>query len=83
MIQHRINKKQNKIKPHRHDLREIEDHLLISEGMGFFLVDKKECLVIETKDDTKRDSYNAVDSSICSNSESIVHSYASVIEVLA
>ena len=50
------------------------------EGMGFFLVDKKECLVIETKDDTKEDSYIAGGSSIYSNSKSIVHSYASIIE---
>ena len=48
--------------------------------MGFFLIDKKECLVIETKDDTKEDSYIAGGSSIYSNSKSIVNSYASIIE---
>jgi hypothetical protein len=44
------------------------------------LVDKKECLVIETKDDTKEDSYIVGGSSIYSNSKSIVHSYALIIE---
>ena len=50
------------------------------EGMGFFLVDKKESLVIETKDDTKGDSHIAGGSSIYSNIKSIVNSYASIIE---
>ena len=61
----------------RFDFRIYEQGL---EDMGFFLIDKKECLVIETKDDTKEDSYIAGGSSIYSNSKSIVHSHASIIE---
>ena len=49
-------------------------------GWGFLLVDKKECLIIETKDDTQEDSYSAGGSSVYSNSKSIVLSYASIIE---
>lgn len=50
------------------------------KGMGFFLVDKKECLIIETKDDTKGDSNIAGGSSVYSNSKSIVLSFANIIE---
>ena len=31
MIQQRINKKQNEIKPRKRGLREVEDHVIISE----------------------------------------------------
>jgi hypothetical protein len=50
--------------------------------MNFFLIDKKECLVIEIKDDAKEGSYIAGESSICSTGKSIVHSYASIIKKL-
>jgi two-component system sensor histidine kinase VicK len=46
------------------------------------LVDKRECTIVETKDDTKEDSYAAVGLSVYSNSKSIVVSYASIFESL-
>jgi two-component system, OmpR family, sensor histidine kinase VicK len=46
------------------------------------LVDKRECIIVETKDDTKEDSYAAVGLSVYSNSKSIVVSYASIFESL-
>ncbi|MDQ3839695.1 MAG: hypothetical protein M3297_10545 [Thermoproteota archaeon] len=49
-------------------------------GMGFFLFDQRECLIIETKDDTKGDSNIAGGSSVYSNSKSTVLSFANIIE---
>ncbi|MGC1931951.1 MAG: HAMP domain-containing sensor histidine kinase, partial [Candidatus Nitrosopolaris sp.] len=46
------------------------------------LVDKRECMIIEVKDDTKGDSYTAVGLSVYSNSKSIVVSYVSIFESL-
>jgi two-component system, OmpR family, sensor histidine kinase VicK len=46
------------------------------------LVDKRECMILETKDDAKEDSYTAVGLSVYSNSKSIVVSYASIFESL-
>jgi two-component system, OmpR family, sensor histidine kinase VicK len=46
------------------------------------LVDKRECIIVETKDDTKEDSFAAVGLSVYSNSKSIVVSYASIFESL-
>jgi signal transduction histidine kinase len=46
------------------------------------LVDKRECIIVETKDDAKEDSYAAVGLSVYSNSKSIVVSYASIFESL-
>jgi two-component system, OmpR family, sensor histidine kinase VicK len=46
------------------------------------LVDKKDCMIVETKDDTKDDSYTAVGLSAYSNSKSIVLSYVSIFESL-
>ena len=33
MIQHRIDKKQREIKPHKQSLREVEDHLTVLEAL--------------------------------------------------
>ncbi|MGC2573079.1 MAG: HAMP domain-containing sensor histidine kinase, partial [Candidatus Nitrosopolaris sp.] len=46
------------------------------------LVDKKDCMIVETKDDTKDDSYTAAGLSAYSNSKSIVLSYVSIFESL-
>jgi len=46
------------------------------------LVDKRECIIVETKDDAKEDSYAAVVLSVYSNSKSLVLSYASIFESL-
>jgi two-component system, OmpR family, sensor histidine kinase VicK len=44
------------------------------------IVDRKECLVIELKDDRKDNSYSAAGLSTYSNSKSIVSSYVSIFE---
>ncbi len=46
------------------------------------LVDKRECMILEIKDDSKDDSYTAVGLSVYSNSKSIVVSYVSIFESL-
>lgn len=46
------------------------------------LVDKKECMIVETKDDTKDDSYTVAGVSAYSNSKSIALSYVSIFENL-
>lgn len=45
-------------------------------------VDKKLCLVVELKDDTKDDSYKAIRSATYSNNESIVWTHTSIFETL-
>lgn len=56
----------------------------ISSSLGtrisILIVDKRECLILELKDDTQRSSYEAVGLSIYSKSPSIVSSYLSVFE---
>ena len=46
------------------------------------LVDKRECMILETKDDTKEDAYSAAGLSVYSNSKSIVVSYVAIFESL-
>jgi two-component system sensor histidine kinase VicK len=69
--------KKAKLESPQVDFRIYEQGL---KGMGFFLVDKKECLIIETRDDTKEDSNIAGGSSVYSDSESVVLSFANIIE---
>jgi two-component system, OmpR family, sensor histidine kinase VicK len=56
----------------------------ISASLGtrisILVVDKKECLILELKDDSQKSSYEAVGLSIYSKSPSIVSSYLSVFE---
>src|SRR5262249_23141360 len=54
----------------------------LNSRITIVLVDKRECMIIEVKDDTKDDSYKAVGLSVYSNSKSIVVSYASIFESL-
>ena len=44
------------------------------------IIDKKECMIVESKDDTKDSSYNAAGLSTYSSSKSIVMSYISIFE---
>jgi two-component system, OmpR family, sensor histidine kinase VicK len=60
------------------DIRRIETNLHIR--ITIVLVDKKECIIIELKDDTKDISYSAAGLATYSNSKSIVSSYASIFE---
>ena len=46
------------------------------------LADRKESLIVETKDDTKDNMYEAAGLSIYSNSKSIVLSYIAIFETL-
>ncbi len=59
----------------------IYEHSLKSR-ITIVLVDKRECIIVETKDDAKEDSYAAVGLSVYSCSRSIVVSYASIFESL-
>jgi len=46
------------------------------------VVDRRECMLFELKDDTKDSSYEAVGVSMYSDSKTIVHSYASIFDSL-
>jgi signal transduction histidine kinase len=54
----------------------------LNSRITIMLVDRKECMIIEVKDDTKEDSYTAIGLSVYSNSKSIVVSYVSIFESL-
>jgi len=60
------------------DIRSIEKGLQIR--ITIVLVDKKECIIIESKDDAKDISYSAAGLATYSNSKSIVSSYVSIFE---
>ena len=64
----------------RIDFRIYEQGL--NSRITIVLVDKSECMIVETKDDTKEDAYTAAGLSVYSNSKSIVVSYASIFESL-
>ncbi len=66
--------------PQEIDFRIYQESL--KSRISITLVDKRECTIVETKDDTKEDSYAAVGLSVYSNSKSIVVSYASIFESL-
>ena len=54
----------------------------LNTSIGIVVVDKKESLIIETKDDTKDNSYEASGLAAYSNSKYIALSYASIFESL-
>jgi two-component system, OmpR family, sensor histidine kinase VicK len=62
------------------DFRIYEQRL--NSRITIVLVDKRECMILETKDDTKDDPHTAAGLSVYSNSKSIVVSYASIFESL-
>ncbi len=62
------------------DIRGIE--MSLDTRIGVVVVDKKESLIIETKDDTRDNSYDASGVAVYSNSEYIALSYASIFESL-
>ena len=63
------------------DIRALNES---TEGnrVAIVLADRKECIVVEIKDDTKDNIYDAVGLSIYSNSKSIVSSYLAIFEIL-
>ena len=68
------------IHPHQIDLRLVEETIPIRISIS--VIDRKECMIIETKDDSKYDSFHAPGSSVYSNSKAIALSYASIFESL-
>ena len=60
------------------DIRAID--MSLHTSIGIVVVDKKESLIIETKDDTKDNSYEASGLAAYSNSKYIALSYASIFE---
>jgi two-component system, OmpR family, sensor histidine kinase VicK len=65
---------------HHIDIRSIDKNTQTS--IGILVGDRKESLIIETKDDTKDSSYDAAGLSVYSNSKPIALSYASIFETL-
>jgi two-component system, OmpR family, sensor histidine kinase VicK len=62
------------------DIRSIEEALQTS--ITIIMVDRKECVIVESKDDSKGTSYDAAGISTYSNSKTIVTSYVSIFESL-
>ena len=60
------------------DIRTIDKSL--QTRITIVVVDKKECVIVELKDDTEDNSYNASGLTTYSNSKSIVSSYISIFE---
>src|SRR5215207_1853388 len=79
-IVNRALKELENIHPHQIDLRLVEESIPIRISIS--IIDRKECMIIETKDDSKDDSFHAAGSSVYSNSKAIALSYASIFESL-
>jgi two-component system, OmpR family, sensor histidine kinase VicK len=62
------------------DIRSLEDALQTS--ITIIMVDRRECIIVESKDDTKETSYDAAGISTYSDSKTIVTSYVSIFESL-
>jgi hypothetical protein len=62
------------------DILYIEQPLLITNRVSVLVVDKKFSMVVELKDDTKEDSYEAVGLATYSNSKSTILSYVTIFE---
>ncbi|MGB8450599.1 MAG: hypothetical protein WCE25_12845, partial [Nitrososphaeraceae archaeon] len=62
------------------EIRSIDKSLQTS--IGIIVVDRKKSLIIESRDDTKDNYYDAVGLAAYSNSRPIASSYASVFETL-
>ena len=54
----------------------------LQSTIGIFVIDRKESLIIETKDDTKDNSYEAAGLAAYSDSKAIALSYASIFDIL-
>jgi signal transduction histidine kinase len=65
---------------HQIDVRLVEESIPIR--ITIVVIDRKECMLIELKDDTKDDSFHAAGLSVYSNSKAIALSYASIFESL-
>jgi hypothetical protein len=63
------------------DIRALNESIE-SNKVIIVLADRKESLIVETKDDTKNNVYEAAGLSIYSNNKSIVSSYLAIFETL-
>ena len=64
----------------RIEIKSLEEAL--QTCITIIMVDRKECVIVESKDDTKGTSYDAAGISTYSNSKTIVTSYVSIFESL-
>ena len=64
----------------RIDIRSLEEAL--QTCITIIMVDRKECVIVESKDDTKHSSYDGAGISTYSNSKTFVSSYVSIFESL-
>jgi signal transduction histidine kinase len=64
--------------PNQIDVRLVEESIPIR--ITIVVIDRKECMLIELKDDTKDDSFHAAGLSVYSDSKAIALSYASIFE---
>jgi signal transduction histidine kinase len=62
------------------DFRVAEENM--QTRITIILIDKKDCMIVELRDDTKDSSYHAAGLATYSNSKSIISSYASIFENL-
>ena len=62
------------------NIRSLEEALQTS--ITIIIVDRKECIIVESKDDTKETSYDAAGITTYSNSKTIATSYVSIFESL-
>jgi two-component system, OmpR family, sensor histidine kinase VicK len=62
------------------DFKVAEENL--QTKITIILIDKKDCMIVELRDDTKDSSYYAAGLATYSNSKSIISSYASIFESL-
>jgi two-component system, OmpR family, sensor histidine kinase VicK len=62
------------------DFRIAEENL--QTQITLVLIDKKHCMIVELKDDTRDNSYDAAGLSTYSDSKSIILSYTSIFEIL-
>jgi len=61
------------------DIRAIDESL--HSRIGIMVVDRKESLIIETKDDAKDNSYDAIGLAAYSNSKPVALSYTSLLYI--
>jgi hypothetical protein len=64
------------------DVRALNECTESNRRVTIVLADRKESLIVDTKDDTKDNVYEAVGLAIYSNSKSIVSSYLAIYEIL-
>jgi hypothetical protein len=64
------------------DIRALNESTESNNRVTIVLADRKECLIVDIKDDKKDNVYEAVGLSIYSNTKSIVLSYLAIFEIL-